>query len=212
MKKISANSAKAVLGTLAVAALFVTGNASAASDGTATLNFLGALTAVTCAVTSGTGANNTTTLPTMPISSLALANAVAGKTPFTIVVSGCTGNNASGVPIAAAMPYFDITSSTIDQTTNNLKNTSGAASVATNVELQILDGGTNAPVLLGAAWAGGNGVTSGLPTASAGQKVTKQTLSPSGGATFPFYVQYYATDTTTAGQVASSVPVFMQYE
>ncbi len=206
MKKITAVSA---LSTLAVAALFVSGNASAGNDGTATLNFLGALTAVTCTVTSGTGASNTTTLPTIPTSLLTAATNVAGKTPFTINVSGCAGVNSSGNNITAAMPYFDITSTNI-LADNNLKNAMApGANVASNVELQILDTGTNAPVLLSAPWAGGNG--SSLPTAAAGQKVTKQPIV-GGVAAFPFYVQYYATALTTAGQVNSSVPVIMQYE
>jgi len=148
-------------------------------------------------------------LPTMPTSSLTAANAVAGKTPFTINVTGCTGNNSAnpGVAITIAVPYFDVSNANI-LADNNLANTLSSGN-ATNVELQILDAGTNNPVLLKAPWGGSTNLT--LQSASQGQKVTPQTLSSAGAATFPFYVQYFATGQTTAGQVASSVPVIMQY-
>jgi major type 1 subunit fimbrin (pilin) len=148
----------------------------------------------------------------MSVSHFTASGQTNGKTPFAVQVSGCSGNNSNGVAITSAVPYFDMSSPNINQSTGNLQNTfaaSGGATAATNVELQLVDAGTNGQVLLNQPWAGGAGVT--LPTATQGQKVTPQTLS-GGAATFNFYVQYISTSASPGvGSITSSVPLIMQY-
>jgi major type 1 subunit fimbrin (pilin) len=206
-------SMKKLIALSAASACLLAGWAQAQpSNGTATLNFSGALTAVTCTVSLASNSGFTTTLPTIPASQFTASGQTNGKTPFAVQVTGCSGNNSNGVAITSAVPYFDVSSPNIDQATGNLKNTfsaSGGTTAATNVELQLVDAGTSGQVLLNQPWAGGAGST--LPTATQGQKVTPQTLS-GGAATFNFYVQYIATSASpTVGSVTSSVPLIMQY-
>ena len=203
MKKITAISA---LSTLAVAALLASGPAAAQ---TATLSFNGAISGATCTIALS-GGGLSTTLPTKAVSDF--TNNVAGKTLFSVVVSGCNGANGLGALISTAVPSFDSTSTNVDTTNNVLKNIAAGGPAA--VELQILDmaaGSTAAgtPILLGTAWTSAG---SALPAVTP-QKVTSQTLTgtaPSLTATFPFAVQYWS-QAPAAGQVSSSVPITMMY-
>jgi major type 1 subunit fimbrin (pilin) len=206
MKKITAVSA---LSTLAVAALMASGHAAAqqvAGTNNATLNFQGAVTSATCTITSGTSPNLTYTLPT--VSKTALDGAVGnttGKTPFSIIVAGCSGTNnaVTPAPITRAVPYFDVTGPNVN-VGGRLSNTVSGGS---NADLQILDPVAGA-VVLNAVWA-----SVGPLPATTPQKVTTQDLTGTpGGATFNFYVQYYATNASTSvGLVTTSVPIIMQY-
>ena len=201
MKKITAISA---LSTLAVAALLASGPAAAqqspAASSNALLSFQGAVTAATCTIATNSGASMMVTLPTVSTSVFTGQNTTAGKTPFTINLTGCTG-------ATKAVPYFDYANPTGG--TSNV-NSSGRltniTSGGSNVDLQISDT---------------SGVTVGLntPWASVGtlpvttpQNVTTQGISSAGSATFNFTVQYYSlAATTTAGAVTSNVPIIMQY-
>ena len=203
MKKITAISA---LSTLAVAALLASGPAAAQ---TATLSFNGAISGATCTIALS-GGGLSTTLPTKAVSDF--TSNVAGKTLFSVLVSGCNGANGLGGLISTAVPSFDSSSSNVDTTNNVLKNVAVGGPAA--VELQILDmaAGSSAPgtpILLGTAWTSAG---SALPAVTP-QNVTRQALTgnaPSLTATFPFAVQYWS-QAPAAGQVSSSVPITMMY-
>ncbi len=200
MKKITAISA---LSTLAVAALLASGPAAAQ---TATLSFNGAISGATCTIALS-GGGLSTTLPTKAVTDF--TSNVAGKTLFSVVVSGCNGANGLGALISTAVPSFDSTSTNVDTTNNVLKNIAAGGPAA--VELQILDmaAGSGTPILLGTAWTSAG---SALPAVTT-QNVTRQTLTgtaPSLTATFPFAVQYWS-QAPAAGQVSSSVPITMMY-
>jgi major type 1 subunit fimbrin (pilin) len=175
-----------------------------------TLSFSGALTGVTCTISLVNSSGFTTTLPPIPVSQFTTSGQTNGKTAFAVQVIGCSGNNSSGQAITQAVPYFDVTSPNVDQVTGNLKNNfsgSTGSVAATNVELQLLDAGTNGQILLNQSWLG----STAMPTATQGQMVTPKNLS-NGAATFNFYVQYVSTSTSpTAGAVTSSIPLIMQY-
>ena len=202
MKKITAISA---LSTLAVAALLASGPAAAqqspATSSNALLSFQGAVTAATCTIATNSGTSMMVTLPTVSTSVFTAQNITAGKTPFTINLTGCTG-------ATKAVPYFDYANPTGG--TSNV-NSSGrltnisASNGGSNVDLQISDS-SGATVGLNTPWAS---VGTLPPTTS--QNVTTQGIL-SGNATFNFTVQYYSlAATTTAGAVTSNVPIIMQY-
>lgn len=186
-KSIVSLSLIAVLGLSAV-------SAQAASTGTITFN--GELTDTTCDVTlDGQGADATYSLPTAPVSDLAVAGAVSSKTNFNMSLSKCTVGTVNGKSTVAA---FFQAGSTVDASTGRLKNTT--ATGAKLVDLQLLDGSNDyAPINVGSA-----------------DQVTKTKFvainSTDGTAILPYGVQYYASGKTTAGVVTSSVVYNLQYK
>lgn len=167
--------------------------ASHASDGT--VNFVGTISANTCAVTGGTGFAAGTpptlavTLPTIGMSSLAAAGAVDGKTPFSVVVGGC-GSAASPANVAL---YWE-TGANTDTTTHALRNTAPGNA---NVEIQLLNA-SGTPMLLDGS-------------SAAGEQSTPVAIT-NGGATLNYFAQYYATGPASAGAVASSVTFSIVYQ
>lgn len=106
--------------------ILVAGTASAASDNT--INFQGEVTEQTCQVTvNGNAANPTVLLPTVSTTDLTAAGATAGKTAFTIGVTGCSGTATTTKTVFVG--------NNVD-TDGNLSNVAGTA---TNVALQLLD-------------------------------------------------------------------------
>lgn len=75
-----------------ISAALVSASVSAASDNT--INFQGEVTTETCSVSvNGNNASPVVLLPTVSTSDLAASGATAGETPFTVGVSGCTGDS-----------------------------------------------------------------------------------------------------------------------
>ena len=160
--------------------------AARAVDGTVTIN--GKIEANTCAInTPGVGSSFTVTLPTVQNTALASSGQVAGTTPFSFVLTGCTGITAGNISTDFQSPAANVLPD------GNLKNTG----TATLVEVQVLNN-TGAAVLLNAA-PGAQNATSVAVTAGAA------------GATLPYYAQYYATGASTAGTVATTVQYSITY-
>jgi len=160
--------------------------AARAVDGTIT--FTGKVVANTCAfAVNGGGSSNAVQLPVVFTSALTTAGNVAGTTAFTIAASGCD-------PLLTSVQAYFTSAANVDTTTGNLKNTGGTAA---NVQVQLLNGTTNAVMPLNAA------------TATA-QNSPVGTLS-GGAVTMNYKVQYYATGAATAGLVNTSVAYTINY-
>ncbi|HID7510802.1 TPA: fimbrial protein [Enterobacter hormaechei] len=162
-----------------------------ASDGT--INFVGTINDITCTVdVKGPTNTSTVTLPTVSTSTLRATGATAGVVPFTVALDGCTqgGGTQYKGSTAKVSVYFE-PGATVDLANGTLKNgaTSGAA---TNVDLQLLDGGVT-----------GNVIKVGDASQLTGNK--QIILSATGTTTLPYAVRYHATGASTAGSVTSSV-------
>ena len=157
-------------------------------DGTLTIN--GQVLAQSCKVDGnavGTSDAKIVTLPDQWQSALAASGNVAGATPFSIVITNCD------LALSTVQTYFS--GGTLDATTHNLQNTSGAG-YATNVEVQLLDGqNANAAINLN----------------SPNTTQTATTPLTSGGATLNYQARYYATGAATAGSVKTTTNFTMIY-
>ena len=171
---------------LAIPLLVLATSSVFAADGTITIN--GQVTDKTCTVNAGTTKDFTVTLPTVSQSVLAVAGATAGRTPFTINLTGCT----AGSKVAT---YFE-PGSTVDFSSGRLNNASGTA---TNVQVQLL-GSNNTAIPVLAAGAGGVQTNSQLVAVT------------DGAANLNYYAQYYATGASTPGSVATTVKYTIIYQ
>lgn len=112
---------------IALAIIAAPGFAAAAD----TITFQGEVTDQTCTVTiNGTQGNAIVLLPTVPANSLSAPNAVAGVTPFTLGVTGCSSSGAQSIKAKFLGHNVD--------TNGNLSNIA-ATSPASNVALQLLE-------------------------------------------------------------------------
>ena len=167
----------AVLGTVAFLP------AARAAVNTGTININGKVLQDTCTVTVNGGAGNTVTLTPVMTSSLAASGTKAGATAFTLNLSGCDANATK-----AQLSFITGTNNVAD---GNLKN----ASYASNVEVQLLAGGTS-----GSAINVGNDTNAPLVTLSSGSGSTNMAA------------QYYATGAATAGLVSTSASITFTYQ
>lgn len=177
---------------LALMSVATVGSVQAASDGV--INFAGELVAQTCTVTIDGGTSpQTKNLPKVSTSILKAAGETAGATSFLIGLTGCDTTPGS-------VTTFYEAGATVDATTGRMRNTTAAgAGGATNVELQLLDGGPAAnPIFIG----------------SDEQLVTntRYTIDAAGTVTMPYAVEYFATGATTAGPVTSQVTFSIDYQ
>jgi|GEM_PF-156572 len=196
MKKIILSTAlAAVLGMSALAP-----QAASASDGN--LFFNGKITDTTCQVTGGTGTDGATkditvTLDTVSTSALP-AGAHAGDKPFDLLIGGgssvnCGNGTKVSLHFDGASTPTGFASSMVDQTTGNLKNSTGTG-FATNVEIGLLDVNSN-PINL---W-----TSTGSPQA---------TVDSTGSATLHYVARYVATGgASTAGNVKTAVMYSVVY-
>lgn len=160
---------------------------SYAADGT--IHIEGSVIAPTCVLTNGpTPADLRVKLPPVAVSALSQSGQTAGRTPFVIRIAGCDA--ATG----QVQTYFE-PGPTINTSTNNLT-LEGGASVAGNVELQLLNA-DHSQILLGNP----SGLQNSQPVAVA-----------DGGADLRYYAQYVATGAATAGAANSSVTFTMIYQ
>lgn len=153
-------------------------------DGTITIN--GLVVANSCVVNAnGAGSNNATvTLPTVYTTALNATGNKAGKTAFSVAVSGCDAN------LNNVSAYWS--GSNIVPGDGNLKNT-----LATNnVEVQLLNADSSAINLAGAQGSQNSEIVN-----LAGQ-----------GATLNYYAQYYSTAPATPGKVNTSVDFTLVYQ
>lgn len=174
---------KLLISAALIAGFAIAGTASAV-DGTITIT--GAVNTSTCKIN---GANSpaaiAVTLPTVSTTALNAAAAVAGRTPFSIALTGCGA-------LTKATTFFE-PGPTV-QTDGNLKNATGSA---TGVEVQLLNGADFSAIALNSA--------------SGSQNSTQATLT-GGAGTLNYYAQYYATAAAGAGSVATSVQFSMIYQ
>lgn len=156
------------------------GTAFGAAD-TGTIEFSGTLTSSSCNV----GALSTVELPRIPTSRLQTAGDTAGRTKFTITLSGCTIAEGDGT---VKIGFRNGTN--IDQTTHNLKETTDT----THVQIQLLNSDQQVINLVNN--------TNSLP------------VTPTvGNASFTLYAEYYApgAPVVTAGSVAAALPFDLIY-
>ena len=173
MNKFSLASALAI-------ALFAAPAAQAA-DGT--IEFTGAVTAVTCTINGG-NADFNVVLPTVSAASLATSGAVAGRTPFKIEVSGCTPDTGK------ISTFFEADAHVTKDGRLNIDD--GGAK---NVQVALLNDRHN-EIMLGAA----------------GNQGSQKVDLAGGSAVLNYYAQYEATGVAEAGTVATRVRYTMSYE
>ncbi|MCX2757771.1 fimbrial protein [Vibrio sp. Sgm 22] len=167
-------------------------NSAQASQGQITFN--GLVTASTCTVSvDGQGGDSIITLPTVDAANLANAADTAGRTTFSIELSGCTMSTS---PADTQVTAFFESGPNVDFATGRLNN----SGVATNVQLQILDGNQSV-ITVGDS----SQLTDNYYQTIAG-------TSGTGTATLNYSVEYYATGQSTAGTVSSSVVYSMNYK
>ena len=161
---------------------------AAASDGT--VNFTGSVLAQTCTVNGNATGNPVVgdlALPQVQAAQLVASGAIAGATPFTIVINGCDS--------ALSTVATQFSGSNINTATGNLKNT--AAGGATNVELQLLNSDSSVINLRGA---------------TAAAQGSKPATLVAGAATLGYIAQYRSLGSASAGAVASNVTFTMIYQ
>ncbi|EIF30040.1 P pilus assembly protein, pilin FimA [Burkholderia sp. Ch1-1] len=178
--------------TFAVLSIAAAAHTAMAADGQITFN--GQVLATTCTISAGggaTGTNNmTVTLPSVSVAALSSSGNAAGRTPFSINLSGCTGDSTK---VAAFFEAGD----TVDQSTGqiNLVATEGATS-ATNVRIRLLNN-AQSPIVAGAP---------------AGQQ-NSQTVDLNGGsASLQYFAEYVATGKATAGAANSRIQYSLSYQ
>lgn len=170
---------KTILSSLLVVAA-VAPIASHAADGTITFN--GKITSQTCTINGGVP-NIPVSLPTVSTSALSAAGETAGAVTDSIKINLTACSPASGKVHA----FFE-NGPTVDLTTHNLRNATGTA---TNVQVGITDGVTNANIAIGAA--DGEQGASGV------------TISAAGTANLVYGTKYVATAPVAAGSVITTV-------
>ncbi|MDN6859326.1 fimbrial protein [Pseudomonas sp. CAN2814] len=179
--------AKLHAAVICLAGAAISSHAFAAAPQTGVINITGKVTETSCVLDSS-ATNIDVRLPTVDKDSLAAAQATAGRTGFTMQVTGC----ADGVKVSAAF----VPDSNVD-TYGNLKNSvSGGAS---NVQVQLLD--QNQAVI---------NVNTDDATSQQARAVT---VSGSNPVTLQYYAQYYSqAGSAGAGDVAAMANYQLTYE
>ncbi|UQN71424.1 type 1 fimbrial protein [Burkholderia multivorans] len=186
--------------TAAAGLAFVVMNAAHASEGTIT--FQGSVVASTCKINGGTN-DLTVQLPRAATNQLATVGATAGRTPFTLALSGCTtdkkgedGTTVIPAPVKKVSVAFE-PGPTVNGN-GRLKLTGDDA--AKGVEIAILNDKYQ-PIKIGAD-TGMQGVqVADIDTA----------LDGTGTATLQFAAQYVATGPVTGGSANSNVTYSLTY-
>ena len=168
---------------LATSAIILGSAAAHAADGTVTIT--GKITDRTCSI-DAESKDLSVALPTVSVSSLTAAGQTAGRTPFTINLTGCSEGKVA--------TYFEPGTS-VDFNSGRLNNVSGDAK---NVQIQLLGDNNEFIPVLGKA----------VGTQLNSQEVS---VSAGGSAALNYYAEYYAQDKTTAGDVKTSVKYTIIY-
>ena len=153
-----------------------------------TIQFQGEVTDQTCSVAiNGMEANPTILLPTVPASALDASAKVAGLTPFTISLTGCTASATGDQNVDTVFVANNLTAD------GRIGNTGDAE----NVTLQLVDpaAATTALDVTGTTGAPGLVIKKDAETAS-----------------YDFGVQYYAEGAAKAGSVLGSVQYAVSYK
>jgi len=184
---------KSVISAVAIAVMSLFALNAQAADGTITFN--GTITDTTCSingVSSGTPADVTVTLPTVPAGTLAAAGdtaGVSGPSDIHFALSGCTGAATKAIARFENGP-------TVDQASGNLVNQAGAGG-ATNVQVQLLNSKFE-PI--------------NVTTNSNNDLAANGADISSGSGDLTYFGQYIATGAATSGTVDTSVQYTMDYQ
>lgn len=184
----------------AAALAFVAMNAHAAEG---TITFTGSVVASTCKINGG--ANDLTVpLPRAATNQLATVGATAGRTPFTLALSGCTtdkkgedGETVIAAPVKKVSVAFE-PGPNVDLGSGRLKIT--GADAATGVQIGILNDKYE-PIKIGA-----ESSTQGVQIAD-----IDTAIGGAGTATLQFAAQYVATGPVTGGSANSFVTYSLTY-
>ncbi|MFP3507504.1 fimbrial protein [Burkholderia sp. SIMBA_062] len=177
------------LSMILAAAGLAAASAAHASDGTIT--FTGSIIASTCKVSNGSGGAIPVALPKIGTNTLAAAGTTAGRTPFSVMLEGCTSGGANPTKVGVVFE----SGSNVNQSTGRLT-LDGGADAASNVEISVLND-KQSPIKIGAM--GDQG----------GQLVD---IAADGKATLNYFAEYYATAAATAGQANSKVQYSLTYQ
>ncbi|MGU7785166.1 fimbrial protein [Burkholderia sp. PU8-34] len=164
-----------------------------AADGE--IAFTGKVLSTTCTISAGGGAtgskNMTVKLPSVSASALGAAGDSAGRTPFSIVLSGCSGDSTK---VSTVFEPGD----TVDSGTGRLKLVSAGTgdTVAANVQIGLLND-KQQPIMAGSPGANQNS-----------QAVTMT----DGGATLQYFAEYHATGKASAGSANTRVQYSLDYQ
>lgn len=160
---------------------------------TGTIDFTGTLVDGTCdAKVNGGTENGSVTLPIMNVASLAVKDAVAGDTPFTITLTGVGCEASSKI----ATPYFESDSAKVNADGRLINN--ATTDKADKVDIQL--------------------VTSNKIAIDLNKTANDQvTTSPIDNGTtnskdFKYFARYYATDVVKKGNIASSISYSIFYK
>ena len=164
-----------------------------AADGTITIN--GSVSDTTCSINgaaTGSPADLTVTLPTVPAGSLSSAGATAGTSnmgDIKFALSGCSGTATKAVARFENGP-------TVDQSSGYLLN-KASTTPAQNVQVRLLNAQMQ-PI---------NVLTNGN-----NDLVANGAVISGGAAMLNYFAQYYATGKAQPGNVNTSVQYTMQYQ
>lgn len=168
-----------------------------------TITFTGSVVASTCKINGG--ANDLTVpLPRAATNQLATVGATAGRTPFTLALSGCTtdkkgedGETVIAAPVKKVSVAFE-PGPNVDLGSGRLKLT--GADAATGVQIGILNDKYE-PIKIGA-----ESSTQGVQIAD-----IDTAIGGAGTATLQFAAQYVATGPVTGGSANSFVTYSLTY-
>ena len=180
---------KKLLSMLLVSTGLAAASVAHASDGTIT--FTGSVIASTCKINGGAG-DLGVALPMVSTTSLAANGNVAGRTPFTLSITGCTTTEGSPTKIGVVFEAGANTNMSTGRLTVDAGTTEKPA--AKNVEINVLDN-TQSPVKVGSQNQG-----------------TPVTIGTDGTAQLSYFAEYYATDKATAGVANSKVQYSLTYQ
>ncbi|NHV26698.1 fimbrial protein [Burkholderia sp. D-99] len=189
-KKISI--ARLVQGAAAAAVLASMAPAMAA-DGE--IAFTGKVLSTTCSIGAGGGAtgnkNMTVKLPSVSANALEAEGNVAGRTPFSIVLSGCTGDSTKVSTVFEAGDTVDSASGRL-----NLVSAGAEDAVAGNVQIGLLND-QQRPIKAGLAGE---------------QQNSQQVALKDGGATLNYYAEYHAIGKASPGSANSRIQYSLDYQ
>jgi len=175
----------AILGASAFAA-----SAAQASDGTVTIN--GQVVAQTCVIDiNGQGANPTVTLPTVQTSALPSVGKVAGRTGFTMSLSGCATTAPTGAGSGNVRAFFE-QGPNVDPTTGFLINRA-PTTLAANVQVGIVNASDAVSV---------QGLNLNAPAATQGE--TNVAIAATGPTLLNYAAQYVVAGGTSSATIGAS--------
>ncbi|CAB3756039.1 fimbrial protein [Burkholderia paludis] len=186
------NVARFIQGAAAVA-IIASMSPAMAADGEIAFN--GKVLSTTCTISAGGGAsgdkNMTVKLPSVSVNALANSGDVAGRTPFSIQLSGCTGESTKVSTVFEAGSTVDTASGRL-----NLVSTGAEDTVASNVQISLLNDAQEQ-------------IKAGLASSQQNSQVV---ALKDGAATLNYYAEYHATGKATAGSANSRIQYSLDYQ